>query len=446
MDRSERKTYRRSPGRQYGYEYDPLHSRGEHTSVPSRQLSGELKSRSGTLLSQRPDPRRTRQLLRQNIIASKARLGDEELEQEDLPVTTGHLRPVPDYDESEYETPYQRRHVTRSPQNGRHVSRQQVPSTQELMEAGEARDTLKDYEQLHPHEDYAEVYPEEPREYVERPPLRSAPLPSAPPAPRARASVPLQSPPERPSRRLPPALPPEDYAEEDDYDYDEEDEEEEPISRPRRRKKRKKLSRRALLVGAGAVAVGGAGVAAYELVPKIPQAISDAGTNLEHQLQEAFNKGVAQGADQVRKEFVTTLENLEGFTLEGAVTAARLTRVAYDVFVSPVIQTGATITGDFLEVMLKALQVGRDWLGRVYQDNATLAALQKVLESWVGDVKNMPKQLNAITQADLDGAQAYLRALQRKLDEEKAQLNGQKATPSAQSNPASKAQPTPKSK
>jgi hypothetical protein len=49
----------------------------------------------------------------------------------------------------------------------------------------------------------------------------------------------------------------------------------------------------------------------------------------------------------------------------------------------------------------------------------------------------MPKQLDAITNADLDGAQAYLRALQRKLDEEKAKLNS-----SPQTTPAAK--PTPK--
>src|SRR5215471_748338 len=81
-DRSERRFYRKSPGRQYGYEYDPLHSqslagaavqsdsldtRGEAASTPDRHTTG--------LLAPRPDPRRTRQLIRQNIIASKSKSG-----------------------------------------------------------------------------------------------------------------------------------------------------------------------------------------------------------------------------------------------------------------------------------------------------------------------------------------------------------------------------------
>src|SRR2546429_2175242 len=56
----ERRSYRKSPGRQYGYDYDPL-----------RSQSGSTASKSGTSLVQRPDPRRTRQFLRQSIIASK---------------------------------------------------------------------------------------------------------------------------------------------------------------------------------------------------------------------------------------------------------------------------------------------------------------------------------------------------------------------------------------
>jgi hypothetical protein len=89
--------------------------------------------------------------------------------------------------------------------------------------------------------------------------------------------------------------------------------------------------------------------------------------------------------------------------------------------------------------MLTAFKAGRDWLGRINQDNATLAAIQTVLESWVKQVQQLPKQLDTITQADLDGAQAYLRSLQRKIDEEKAKLN----SPQGQGTPSPKANPTP---
>src|SRR5689334_18648806 len=95
-DRSEKRIYRRSPGRQYGYDYDPLRSRSStgNGSAPSGRLSGTSAPRSEPLtgkdtgnmsgrlttgqLAPRPDPRRTRQLLRQQIIATKSRTDTSE--------------------------------------------------------------------------------------------------------------------------------------------------------------------------------------------------------------------------------------------------------------------------------------------------------------------------------------------------------------------------------
>src|SRR5215470_5686891 len=89
-DRPERRMYRKSPGRQYGYEYDPLHSQSlnrygqqgrSDASVQSESWDGNDETgnrsnrRTSGLLPPRPNPRRTRQLLRQNIIASKSRSG-----------------------------------------------------------------------------------------------------------------------------------------------------------------------------------------------------------------------------------------------------------------------------------------------------------------------------------------------------------------------------------
>ncbi len=86
-DHLERRTYRKSPGRQYGYDYDPLRSQSGQNQIKESQY-GETASKSGALLSQRPNPRRTRQIMRQSIIASK-RINDEEtvdfLEQEQYP-------------------------------------------------------------------------------------------------------------------------------------------------------------------------------------------------------------------------------------------------------------------------------------------------------------------------------------------------------------------------
>src|SRR5206468_12026068 len=109
--------------------------------------------------------------------------------------------------------------------------------------------------------------------------------------------------------------------------------------------------------GAGVVAVGG--LAAYELGPKIPQALHDAGTNIEHQIEDAYNKGLAAGAETVRKEFIAALTNKEGISLTGATNAARLIRLAYDAFFLLVVNLAATVTGEYSNITLSMLIQGR---------------------------------------------------------------------------------------
>ncbi len=195
-----------------------------------------------------------------------------------------------------------------------------------------------------------------------------------------------------------------------------------------------------MLVGLGVAAVGG--VAAYELVPRIPQALNNVGTNIEHQLEDAYNKGIAAGGEAVRKELINSLDTLEGVSLEGAIGAAKLTRVAYDVFVSPIVTLAATVAGDFLNVTLRALITGRSWLAAIKQDSDTLAALQTVLETWVKQVNAMPKQIQSITDADLDGAQSYLHALQIKIQQEQAKINAAQSTATPTTTTPTTAKPT----
>ena len=474
-DHLERRTYRKSPGRQYGYDYDPLRSQGGQSRSGGSQHS-ETMSKSGALLAQRPDPRRTRQLMRQSIIASK-RINDDETEAVDFLEDEQYLHPSQElyaednrYNEDTedvYErTPSRsgRRYMPReagveeylatTPGIRRQGSRAGrfdepiLPHTSQLLPSEEYIDDLDNLDNLDKLDNQydpndwrpLDVDPtlrvEEPRrsrsyvaeydddDFIDEAPVRSA-RPSSTRGQRA-----------KPTHQLPPER--EYPAEDEGYEY--EYEEEHPSVRPGRKKK--KLTRRGLLLGAGIAAVAGVGVAAYEVAPKVPAAMNSATTNAEHQIQEAFNKGLEQGAEQARKEFITALDNLEGFTLEGAIAAARLTRVAYDVFVSPVVKIGSALTGDFLNGMLKAFKTAREWLAGVYQDNASLIAIQKVLEAWVSQVSTMPKQLDAITQTDLDGAQAYLRALQRKVDDEKSKLNKPQDQQGKQATPAAPTQPT----
>ena len=78
-DHFERRAYRKSPGRQYGYDYDPLRNQKRSGNSQSGRLDDSLagdrssthggttsrgSSRPALQLAQRPDPRRTRQLLR----------------------------------------------------------------------------------------------------------------------------------------------------------------------------------------------------------------------------------------------------------------------------------------------------------------------------------------------------------------------------------------------
>jgi hypothetical protein len=440
MLKPERRTYRKSPGRQYEYDYDPLRSK-PHTSFKSgraedsRTGSQQTMNRgttshhtSGTL-APRPDPRRTRQLLRQNILASKARatveLEPEELESEFVELHhPGHL--MHGHNHGQHHTTRQQQNQEQGESKTQSRALQSyspyppvaAPRTRRLAELEqESEEALVDWEPQ-------DVDPDLGYEYEEEDPLdhRLAYSPAAAvraqplPAPR-RASKPTRS----GSRSDTP-----DY--EDDY-------EDEPEQKPRRRKK-KGLTRRKLLWGLGLAAVGGGAVAAIELGPKLPQVVENAGTNLEKQLEDQFKKGVQAGEDAVRKEFITALEDMEGISLEAAIAAARLTRVAYDVFVSPLVSLAATVAGDFLTITLRTVQTARSWLARIYQDNDTLAALQTVLEAWVKQINTMPKQIQAITDSDLDGAQAYLRSLQHKIQQEQAKLNQSQATPT----------PTPKAK
>lgn len=493
-DSLERKSYRKSPGRQYGYDYNPLQSQ-----------IGLTTSRPDALLVQRPDPRRTRQFLRQSIIASKRSTSEDTepvtyREQDTAtlhtptsvspahPKTTRRIRYMTQdlpYNEQEgtllVKRPHNRaalhpkttrriRHTTQNLSNGEnsggiptkrfrhhstthpkttrrirytvqdlpyHQQEERDPTTQlstrvpsrsvHLNEPHTpvTRKLMHNDEEMYEGLNTAENKEINPRKFEEQDHLDEDDAERAPVRRRQRYI------PARPLvRKQSIDLPERDMRLSDGYDPDRIYEEGEGLPPGLRVVKRHKTSRRGLLVGAGMgagiLALGGI-VATSELASKsAPQ--SD---HVSHAVQEAFNRGVAQGSDSVRRELVSALDALEGFTLQGAIDAAKLTRVSYDVFISPLVQFGSQLTKDFLSAMLGALKTARGWLAGIYQDNVTLAAIQHILESWVDQVSKLPKQLDAITQTDLDGAQAYLIALQRKIADEKSKLDNAHATPTA---------------
>lgn len=407
-DRYERKAYRKSPGRQYGYDYDPLRSQRGGSSQHGKSDASTLHSRGGSSsrpsgpLAQRPDPRRTRQLLRQNILAGKAHsatLNAEDLEQQDELEAAHHNIPAnayeDDFEDQEDSTLFSNRYRART----NRPARPPLSAAQQQVEEPTEVDGWNEFDFVDPDIGY-----EDPLDHR----MGYAQSPSA------RLSAPRSSPLSRWSAN--------EYQDAEELAYDDDLYEDESDRSPvKRRSKKTGVTRRKLLVGLGVAAVGG--VAVYELGPRIPQAIQDVGNNLEHQIQDAYNRGLTAGANAVRKEFITALDNLEGYSLGAAINVAKLTRLAYDSFVSPLITLAATVTGDFLNITLQALKSARGFLSKFNQDNDTLSALQTVLETWVKQVHNVPKEWQTITDTDLDGAQGYLRALQRKIQEEQAKLN-----------------------
>ena len=364
-------------------------------------------------LAPRPDPRRTRQLLRQQIIATKSKTGTSE--------DTGHIDPDLDTDidfEDEEITYGPPRDTTRS------FSRRPLYPVQPRRSMPVEEDEIA---QPLPFEDELDLLDPDMLYEEDVDPLAnrigrpdSVRLPVIP-----RDNLPDTT---RSGRRR-------DISTIDDPDYEEEELEERP-----KKKKKGFLSRRKLIVGA--VVVGGGAVAAYELGPKIPQALQSAGSDIEKKVAEAFKNGFAAGGEAVRKELINGLDTLEGVSLEGAIGAAKLTRTAYDVFVSPIVTLASTIADDFLLALLNALIKARQWLAQINADNATLLALTNILQSWADQAKNMPKKLQTITQTDLDGAQTYLHALQAKIQAEQAKLNGQVTpTPGASVTPKSSSTP-----
>jgi len=379
-DRAERRAYRKSPGRQYDPEYHPLRARrgGEISTQDETwddEEAGRRPSRPSGGLSQRPDPRRTRQLLRKSILASKTQAStlDDGLQSDEI--------------EEREERPQSGRPIVRRPLSA--LRDTTPPRSREFAEERIAEDWEEEDEERFVEVDPDLGYDEE----LEEDPLDER-LPRSP----LRASG---------SARRTRAL----------------DEDEDDILEAELEEKRRKASRRKFLLGTALV--GGAAVAAYEILPRLPDAIGSGAANLEHQVQQAFASGVTSGANTARKELLNGLDALEGFSLEGAMEAARLTRVAYDVFVSPLVTLAATVADDFLAVTLNALITGRHWLAQINEDSPTLAALQTVLQTWVDQAHEMPRKVQSITDSDLDGALSYLRALQRKIQEEQAQLNSQ---------------------
>ncbi|HEU5348000.1 MAG TPA: hypothetical protein VFU63_05245, partial [Ktedonobacterales bacterium] len=170
-----------------------------------------------------------------------------------------------------------------------------------------------------------------------------------------------------------------------------------------------KIARRALLAGVGI----GACVAGAELAPV---ALKKAGEFTQAEVQDAFSAGVDNG----RKALLDELSQIEGLTIDGAITAAELTRLAVKFIVLPLSRLISTIEGGALDVLHSALQSAKDNLARINVHISQLDGLEDMVAQWRDNVNQLPTTLDKYANADIDSAESYLRALQKKIEKEKA--------------------------
>lgn len=170
-----------------------------------------------------------------------------------------------------------------------------------------------------------------------------------------------------------------------------------------RRNRRGKLARRGLLLAAGA----GLCVGAVELGPK---AIQQAGYYTEQDIKNALAAGVLQG----RQALLAELEQLEGITLDGAIGIAELTRFGVDKIVVPLANLSISIGNNSLGILSSALSTARSNLGRVNVHVDWIDNLQGLVDTWRA---NLPDNatLTHYANADINGAESYLKALQAKI-------------------------------
>lgn len=193
------------------------------------------------------------------------------------------------------------------------------------------------------------------------------------------------------------------------------------VTTPPHPKTRGKLARRALLAAAGV----GVCVAGVELAPV---ALKKTGEFTQAELHDAFNSGVDAG----RRQLLDELSQLEGVTIDGALSAAELTRLAVKYIVLPVSRLVSTVEGGTLDVIYNALQKARDGLSRINVTIDVLNALQAVVGTWRDNVNLLPQRLDQYVNADIDSAEKYLKSLKQKLHDTKAPTLGYTGEPPEQ--------------
>jgi hypothetical protein len=158
------------------------------------------------------------------------------------------------------------------------------------------------------------------------------------------------------------------------------------------RPKKPLVGRRAFFATAATATVCGAGaLAAPKLIPVLE----------------------SKAQDMARAALLNELGNLEGVSLDAAIRAAELTRIAVKVIVLPLARFVALVGAGAFAALGKALELAHNALAALRLDTTALDAFRAVVASWRGGITSLPIALDAYTTADIDSGERYLRALRQ---------------------------------
>jgi hypothetical protein len=110
---------------------------------------------------------------------------------------------------------------------------------------------------------------------------------------------------------------------------------------------------------------------------------------------------------------VSELKNVEGVSLDAAIQGAASTRAAVKVIVLPVARLVAFLGSGALDVLLATLGGAHNALSFLHLSTSVLDALETVVTSWQSGLHALPIALSAYADADINSAEAYLKALRK---------------------------------
>jgi hypothetical protein len=127
-----------------------------------------------------------------------------------------------------------------------------------------------------------------------------------------------------------------------------------------------------------------------------------------------LQKGGELAADEIRQLLRREIGDLEGVALDEALAVAELTRKAVELFLVPLAVLLATTSGDGLQALSETVKHASDALQALHLPTDGLDDFARLLTIWRANELQLPIALDHLANADIDGAETYLRALRAK--------------------------------